>query len=106
METLRKNHVKGDEEARERHLKGSSPLRNLDPMLEDGLLRVEGRLRAATMDYEAKHPLILPGTNRIARLIIEEVCISEWDIKTGSTCWPFYENVSGWSGATLPFEEF
>ena len=70
--SLETSRVEGDE-AKKPHVKGSSRLRSLDPMLEDGLLRVGGRLGAASMDYEAKHPLILSGTSHVTRLIIEDV---------------------------------
>lgn len=36
-----------------------SPIYRLDPVLEDGFLRVGGRLRRGAMSDEAKHPLIL-----------------------------------------------
>ena len=65
--------VKDDWEIKRRHVKVSSRLRSLDPVLEDGLLRVGGRLGAAPMAHETKHPLILPGTSHVTRLIIEDV---------------------------------
>jgi len=54
----------------------SLPARNiltkLNPRLnESGILRVGGRLRHADIAYDARHPMILPGTSHLTRLIIE-----------------------------------
>ena len=49
--------------------KGSS-IYKLDPMLKDDLLRVGGRLQRASLEYEAKHPVILPKKNHVSNLII------------------------------------
>ena len=38
----------------------SSFLSNLQPFLENGLLRVGGRIGAASVQYNAKHPVIIP----------------------------------------------
>ena len=40
--------------------KAGTTLRQLNPRLEDGLLRVRGRLASAPVPYEKKHPIILP----------------------------------------------
>ena len=72
MAALGEEHLRNDEKAKGRHLKKPSPLRNLDPVLKDGLLRVGGRLRASTLEHGRKHPLILPGNSHVARLIIED----------------------------------
>ena len=51
-------------------LSRGSPLRKLDPFLDkDGLLRVKGRLDQADMEYESKHPIIIPP-GHVAELII------------------------------------
>lgn len=49
-------------------------IRKLCPFLDhDGLLRVGGRLsQSQNMDYEKKHPLLLPRDHRLTSLIIEE----------------------------------
>ncbi|XP_041767689.1 uncharacterized protein LOC121591362 [Anopheles merus] len=50
----------------------NSPLKQLAPFLQDGLLRVGGRLRHAPIPFDRKHPYILPAnhplTNQIATL--------------------------------------
>lgn len=50
------------------------PFRKLCPFLDkDGLLRVGGRLsQSNNMDYEKKHPLLLPRAHKLTSLIVEE----------------------------------
>ncbi|UYV67972.1 hypothetical protein LAZ67_5002671 [Cordylochernes scorpioides] len=51
---------------------GKSNLRFLNPFLDfDGILRVGGRLRHSNLDYNQKHPLILPKRHHCTDLIIE-----------------------------------
>ncbi|XP_045451593.1 uncharacterized protein LOC123660582 [Melitaea cinxia] len=54
-------------------LNKNSKLLTLSPFLdEDGLLRVGGRIDvAADVTYSMKHPVILDGRNKIARLIVQ-----------------------------------
>ena len=48
----------------------SHPLRSLDPFVDgDNLLRVGGRVRNSSEAYEVKHPLILPKTSHLTRLM-------------------------------------
>ena len=56
----------------------SSPLQKLQPFIENGLLRVGGRVRVAPVEYDARHPIIIPRKSKIAPLIIEDV-----HVKTG-----------------------
>ena len=58
-----------DEQAR---LLRVSSLQNLCPVLQEGVLRVGGRLENAEVDYEVKHPVIIPGKHRVAELVIRE----------------------------------
>lgn len=56
-------------------LKGQ-PLRNnlrkLNPFIDEcGILRVGGRLRHSLLNYNNKHPIILPKTSRLTSLIID-----------------------------------
>ena len=57
--------------AREEHVKKSSCLRSLDPILVDGLLRVGGRLSFASTSFEAKHQIFLPKNDQVTNLVIE-----------------------------------
>ena len=47
-----------------------STIYKLDPILVNGVLRVGGRLQAAPISSEAKHPAILPKQHHIVNLII------------------------------------
>lgn len=49
-----------------------SPLRALDVVTADGLLRVGGRLRRApALDFDEKHPIILHGRDPATRLLVD-----------------------------------
>ncbi len=48
----------------------SSPLVSLNPILEEGLLRVGERLKGSTLSEEQKHPIILPKDSHITQLIL------------------------------------
>ena len=51
-------------------LSKGSPLSKLNPVIDsDGMLRVGGRLGRAELNVEERHPIILPGSNHITRLI-------------------------------------
>lgn len=48
-----------------------SKLLSLDPFIdEDGVLRVGGRLRNSLLEYDQKHPIILPKAHPFSQLII------------------------------------
>lgn len=46
------------------------PLSKLKPFMKERLLQVGGRLNRSDFDYNAKHPMILPGKHRITEMII------------------------------------
>lgn len=49
----------------------TSPLAKLCPIIDkDGLLRVAGRLREADVSSEERHPLILPNSCHVSKLIV------------------------------------
>ena len=50
--------------------KKSSSIYKLDPVLENGLIRVGGRLHQAPIESDTKHPAILPRKHHIIKLII------------------------------------
>lgn len=57
----------------EKQIHKRSTLKSLSPFIDnDGILRVSGRLKHATIAYNAKHQMILPSKNKITELIIEE----------------------------------
>ena len=47
-----------------------SPLAKLKPFVNNGVLRVGGRLDRADLSYDAKHPMILPGKHHVTEMII------------------------------------
>lgn len=51
-------------------VKKSSRIFKLDPQLTDSLLRGGGRLEKAPFQLDAKHPIILPASHHVVRLII------------------------------------
>ena len=51
----------------------TSNIRNLDPFLHDGLLRVGGRLHnAPNLTFDQKHPILLPTKGRLVELLIDQ----------------------------------
>lgn len=51
-------------------VKRSSPTFRLDPIYQDGLIRVGGRLEKANLDYNVKHPILLPKQSYLSKLIV------------------------------------
>ncbi|XP_043196375.1 uncharacterized protein LOC122367397 [Amphibalanus amphitrite] len=52
----------------------SSSIVSLDPKYDAGLLRVGGRLQHATdLEYDGRHPLILPSEVRVTELLIQDI---------------------------------
>ena len=50
-----------------------SSIYNLEPVLDEmGVLRVNGRLKNAAIPNDAKQQMILPGTHRVAALIVKD----------------------------------
>lgn len=54
-------------------MKRTSHIYKLNPVLEDGVLRVGGRLSRAAMPEEAKHPVILAKDQHISDIILRQV---------------------------------
>ncbi|XP_078380254.1 uncharacterized protein LOC144663213 [Oculina patagonica] len=69
-------HFGGEESTRDRLrekkcVTKTSVLFRLDPFIgDDGLLRVGGRLRRASLEYGEKHPVLLPKGHHISKLIV------------------------------------
>ena len=49
-----------------------SVLYNLDPILDERLLFVGGRLKNSLLSLDEKHPLILPSDSRLSELIVKD----------------------------------
>lgn len=60
-------------EAGKNGVKRNSHLYKLDPVLDDGLLRVGGRLSRLAMPEEAKHPVILSKDLHISTLLLRHI---------------------------------
>lgn len=55
------------------NVKKDSSIFSLDPRIQDGLLRVGGRLRNSAMPVETKNPAILPKNHHISKLLIKYI---------------------------------
>ena len=53
------------------HVKKTSGLRSLNPVLVDGLLRIGGRFGLTPACFDSKHQIILPKSDHVSTLIIE-----------------------------------
>ena len=53
-----------------RQVKGHSKLANLSPVLIEGTIRVGGRIRHASIPFDAVHPMLLPKEHPITTLIV------------------------------------
>ncbi|KAI8512020.1 hypothetical protein Bbelb_111200 [Branchiostoma belcheri] len=55
-------------------VRAGSTILQLSPKLDvDGMLRVGGRLSQATLSEEAKNPMLLPKSSRVAELVVREI---------------------------------
>ena len=52
--------------------KAGASIRQLNPQLKEGLLRVGGRLANAPVGYEKRHPVIIPYKHHVTDLIIKQ----------------------------------
>lgn len=48
----------------------NNQLHQLDPFFHNGVMRVGGRLRRATLPFDVKHPVILPKESNVTRLVL------------------------------------
>ncbi|XP_072937318.1 uncharacterized protein [Epargyreus clarus] len=56
---------------KEKAITKTSRLFRLDPILEDGILKIRGRIGAATAPTAMKRPVILDGRHHITRLLVQ-----------------------------------
>ena len=54
-------------------VKKTSPLFRLNPQVQDGIIRVGGRLDAAPVSSNARHPYLLPSKGHVTELVIRHV---------------------------------
>ncbi|XP_054869314.1 uncharacterized protein LOC129349591 [Amphiprion ocellaris] len=57
---------------RKETVKKGSRIYKLNPQLQEGILRVGGRLSRACMPTEAKHPMLLPKDHHVVDLILQD----------------------------------
>lgn len=50
----------------------NSRLRSLNPFLQEGLILVGGRLQNSDISHTRKHPVVLPATHKVTRMIFEK----------------------------------
>lgn len=50
----------------------NSKLRSLNPFLSDGMILVGGRLENSNMADEYEHPVVLPASHKVTRLIFQK----------------------------------
>lgn len=55
------------------HVKRKSQLYKIDPVLQQGILRVGGRLNKGALPEYAKHPAILSKHSKVASLILQDI---------------------------------
>ncbi|XP_014673952.1 PREDICTED: uncharacterized protein LOC106814171 [Priapulus caudatus] len=58
---------------RGRGVKLSSHIKKLDPVLENGMLRVGGRLNKANMPAERRNPIILPKNSHVSDILLRQI---------------------------------
>ena len=57
-------------------MKKLSPLHRLAPFLDNGILRIGGRVRNADLEFNARHPMVIPKC-RLSKLLINHVHCQE-----------------------------
>ncbi|XP_076660598.1 uncharacterized protein LOC143363956 [Halictus rubicundus] len=88
IKTLQHEHFKREIDALNsgKTLDKRSKILNLNPFLdEQGILRVGGRLHHSLLDYNQKHPILLPRTHHVTKLIIREHHIKNYHSGVQST---------------------
>ncbi|XP_068704307.1 uncharacterized protein [Montipora foliosa] len=71
LQQLDQSHPPREVNSKLKNSKIPSSMRKLHPQLDDsGILRVGGRLENAQVNYEIKHPIIMPYRHRVTELII------------------------------------
>ncbi len=70
IKLLEEQSIESDKTSQPRRLKKMSKLANLDPQMNNGILRVGGRLSNAPIVEDSKHQLILPKDHHVTDLIL------------------------------------
>ena len=69
-----------------------SSLLSLNPFLQQGIIRVGGRLELADIPYAKKHPIVLPSNHHVTKLIIRDEHIARKHAGTQATLYGVRES--------------
>jgi hypothetical protein len=75
IKIIQNTEFKGEiqELVRNKQIHKSSNLLSLNPFLDkDNILRVGGRIRHSNVNLDQKHPIVIPGSHHVTKLIIEQ----------------------------------
>ncbi|KAL0151450.1 hypothetical protein M9458_053236 [Cirrhinus mrigala] len=56
-----------------KHIKSDSSIHKLDPILDEGILMIGGRLSKAALPVSLKNPIILPKDSHVSKLILRDI---------------------------------
>ena len=73
LENIQEDEASDKQMSHSASVRKNSHLYKLDPMMENGLLRVGGRLSKASMPESVKRPIILPNRTHVTNLIMRQV---------------------------------
>ncbi|KAL1447599.1 hypothetical protein WDU94_003635 [Cyamophila willieti] len=71
VKVIQNDHFSDDIQKLKNNLPCSKTLIQLSPFLDNGVIRVGGRLRNSELGYEQQHPVILPAKEHVVKLIVE-----------------------------------
>ncbi|KAI5752311.1 hypothetical protein M8J77_015778 [Diaphorina citri] len=71
IKIVQHEHFSDDIHKLKNNLPCSKTLIKLSPFLDDGVIRVGGRLRNSDLGYEQQHPVVLPAKEHVVKLIVE-----------------------------------
>lgn len=79
---LRQNNKQMQDKTKQNPMKKCSSICKLDPVLENGLVRIGGRLQNASIENDTKHPIVLPRKHQVSALIINFYHRTSWCANT------------------------
>uniref|UniRef100_A0A8D8TJ91 Integrase catalytic domain-containing protein n=1 Tax=Cacopsylla melanoneura TaxID=428564 RepID=A0A8D8TJ91_9HEMI len=71
VKVIQNDHFSDDIHKLKNKVPCSKTLIQLSPFLDNGVIRVGGRLRNSELGYEQQHPVILPSKEQVVKLIVE-----------------------------------
>ena len=67
------NEIKTLQDDSKEGVRKSSSLYKLDPFIENGIIRVGGRLSRSSLEYDAKHQILIPRESPIAHILLKHI---------------------------------